>query len=212
MFISVDLPAPFSPRSACTSPARSSKSTSSLATTPGNSFRMPSSSRRAASAICGGERSGAGDAARPADRSPCLGDRLRDLDFPVDDLLLLLVDLVDDRLVGELRADLAPPDAVLLETVGRHAAALEAAVRRLLDRVEHGHVDLLLRLREDVVAQERLVGVDADAPEALLLRRVDRAEAATTRDLEDHVGSLGDLVERDLLALRLVDEVLGVAV
>ena len=39
--MSVLLPAPFSPKSACTSPARTSKSTSSLATTPGNLFVMP---------------------------------------------------------------------------------------------------------------------------------------------------------------------------
>ena len=41
MFISVDLPAPFSPSSACTSPLRRSRSTWSLATTPGNRFVMP---------------------------------------------------------------------------------------------------------------------------------------------------------------------------
>src|SRR4249919_1062626 len=38
MFISVVLPAPFSPSSACTSPAAASKSTRSFARTPGNSF------------------------------------------------------------------------------------------------------------------------------------------------------------------------------
>src|SRR5262245_46037618 len=41
MFIKVDLPAPFSPSSACTSPARMSKSMSALATTPGKLFPMP---------------------------------------------------------------------------------------------------------------------------------------------------------------------------
>src|SRR5689334_20776688 len=49
MFISVDLPAPFSPRSACTSPRRTSNDTSSLATTPGNSLRMPRISRTSSS-------------------------------------------------------------------------------------------------------------------------------------------------------------------
>src|SRR6266536_2311695 len=38
MFESVLLPAPFSPRSACTSPLAASKSTESFATTPGNLF------------------------------------------------------------------------------------------------------------------------------------------------------------------------------
>src|ERR1051325_2590243 len=35
------LPAPFSPRSACTSPAAASKSTPSFATTPGKRFVIP---------------------------------------------------------------------------------------------------------------------------------------------------------------------------
>ena len=39
--MSVLLPAPFSPNSVCTSPARTSKSTRSLATTPGKRFVMP---------------------------------------------------------------------------------------------------------------------------------------------------------------------------
>src|SRR5580704_2452612 len=38
IFISVDLPAPFSPTSACTSPAATSKDTPSSARTPGNDF------------------------------------------------------------------------------------------------------------------------------------------------------------------------------
>ena len=43
-FMSVDLPAPFSPSRAWTSPTRRSKSTSSLATTPGKRLTMPRSS------------------------------------------------------------------------------------------------------------------------------------------------------------------------
>src|SRR6185503_15490674 len=105
-------------------------------------------------------------------------DRLRHRRLAVDDLRLLLVDQVEVLLVGVLRADLAEPDTVLLEAVDGDASALEAVRGGLLDRVEHGHVDLLLRRRQDVVAEERLIGVDADAPEALLLRRVERAEAA----------------------------------
>src|SRR6476620_10495540 len=41
ILISVLLPAPFSPSRACTSPVRTSKSTSSRATTPGKALRMP---------------------------------------------------------------------------------------------------------------------------------------------------------------------------
>src|SRR6478609_4360612 len=44
MFESVDLPAPFSPSSACTSPSATSKWTSSFATTPGNRLVIPRSS------------------------------------------------------------------------------------------------------------------------------------------------------------------------
>src|SRR5205823_3652403 len=43
MLISVDLPAPFSPKTTCTSPRRRSKSTPLRATTPGNRFTTPSS-------------------------------------------------------------------------------------------------------------------------------------------------------------------------
>src|SRR4051794_35365268 len=51
MFISVDLPAPFSPSRACTSLWRRSKSTLSFARTPGKRLVIPRSSRRGASAI-----------------------------------------------------------------------------------------------------------------------------------------------------------------
>src|SRR4051794_20816695 len=46
IFISVDLPAPFSPISACTVPGRNLKDTLSSARTPGNSLRAFSTSRR----------------------------------------------------------------------------------------------------------------------------------------------------------------------
>ena len=59
-------------------------------------------------------------------------------------------------------------------------------------------------------AEVGLVGVDADAPDALLLRGVERAEPAASRDLEDDDRAARDLVQRDLLALRLVREVLRV--
>ena len=46
----------------------------------------------------------------------------------------------------------------------------------------------------------------------LLARRVERAEPAAARHLEDDPGAAGDLVERELLALRLVVPVGRVAV
>src|SRR5688500_9176311 len=103
MFISVDLPAPFSPRSACTSPARRSKSTPSLATTPGKRFVMPLSSRRGASLIVGSWRGGL--ERPPLLFEPNLLDRLGDRDLPVDDLLRLSLGLLDQGRIG-VRADL----------------------------------------------------------------------------------------------------------
>src|SRR5882672_10199087 len=50
-FINVDLPAPFSPSSTWTSPARRSKSTPSSATTPGKRLETPRISRRAEAGI-----------------------------------------------------------------------------------------------------------------------------------------------------------------
>ena len=55
-----------------------------------------------------------------------------------------------------------------------------------------------------------LVAVDADAPYALVLGRREGAEAAAAGHLEDDLRALGDLVERELLARRLLDELLGV--
>src|ERR687883_118793 len=55
MFESVLLPAPFSPRSACTSPSAASKSTWSFASTAGNRFVMPRSATAGAVAVEGGE-------------------------------------------------------------------------------------------------------------------------------------------------------------
>src|ERR1041385_4728934 len=93
----VDLPAPFSPRSACTSPRCRSKSTLSSATTPGNRFVMPLISRT-------GEASTAGDSTAGCRRA--LLDGGRDLDLARDDLLLDPVHLVDQRL-GHRGVDLA---------------------------------------------------------------------------------------------------------
>src|ERR1051325_361604 len=62
MFESVDLPAPFSPSRACTSPSAASKCTPSFATTPGNRFVIPTSSTAAAR---DGKAGGADRPARP---------------------------------------------------------------------------------------------------------------------------------------------------
>ena len=105
-------------------------------------------------------------------------------------------------------ADLAEPDAVVLQVEDRVPAARERACEHLLDRVVHGRVDALQRARQHLRAEVRLVGVDADPPHVLLLRSVEHAEAAAARHLEDDVRAGCDLAERGLLALGLVDPVL----
>ena len=81
-----------------------------------------------------------------------------------------------------------------------------------LDRLVDGDVDLLRGARHHVRAEVALVGVDADAEDTALLRRREDAETALAGDLEDGTGAVGDHVQRLLLALRLVDEVLRVGV
>src|SRR4051794_8909604 len=213
MFISVDLPAPFSPRSACTSPSSRSRSMWSFATMPGKRLVMPRSSRTGGWAT-DSKNSGAGRR-RPAPRiRAALLDRLRDaLDETLLQQLVLRRDRVADRR-RHLRAPLAVADAVRLRVEDRVVAAAErrARLRARADRLVDGHVHLLLRARQDVRAEVALVGVDADAHDVLLLRGIEGAEPATARDLEDHARAVRDLVQRQLLALRLVDEVLRVAV
>src|SRR6185503_15307590 len=142
---------------------------------------------------------------------PASAQGLRDPgDLAVGDLAL---DLLGRRhVVGvRLRAERAEADAVLVEAEDRVPAARERPVLHRLDRQEDGAVDALERARQDVRAEERLVTVDPDRPDALVLRPGDRSEAATAGDLEDDLRAGRDLVQRQLLALRLVLPVLGVA-
>src|ERR1700690_1921633 len=84
MFERVLLPAPFSPSSACTSPAAASKSTPSLATTPGNRFVTPRS--ETADIVVGSVRRGP---EAPRRRRSALRASLDALDEPVDRVELL---------------------------------------------------------------------------------------------------------------------------
>src|SRR3954447_21883962 len=161
--MSVDFPAPFSPRSAWISPRRSSKSIASFATSEPNRLVIPRSSR--------------------AGTSPAIGRRLLDGVGDVGQLAGgdLVLDPVHLGLV--LRADggdLADPGAVVLDLERRVRAARERAALDVLDRVEHGDVDLLDRRGQHLIADVGLIGVDADALDALLLGRVEHAEAALT--------------------------------
>src|SRR5437763_3722228 len=216
MFISVDLPAPFAPRSACTSPLRRSKSTASFASTPGKRFVMPRSSRTGGeSATLGailGRYAEGGPVSPPSGRSVRrLAELCRGLDLARDDLRPEAVDLLDE-LGRDVRVDLTDANAVVLEVEHEVRAALELAVLGALDGEVDARVHVLDGARQDVRRmQVRLVDVDADPPDAGLVGRVERAEAARAGDVELDLRARVDLVLRDRLALRLVDEVLRVA-
>src|SRR6187401_140837 len=215
MFIRVDLPAPFSPSSAWTSPSRRSKLTSSFATVPGKRFVMCSISRTTGRSGMRAIIVWPPHGRKPLGGQACRRDsalRARDLEVAVGDLLRDVVELGDQGVaIGRVRADLAVADAVVRDVVQRVAPTFEVAVDDLLDRVEHRDVDLLRGAREDVGAEERLVVVDPDAPGVALVRRLEGAETAAARRGEDDLRAPAELGERDLLALRLVDEVLRVA-
>src|SRR5439155_15916876 len=144
MFISVDFPAPFSPSRACTSPSLRSKSTWSLASTPGNRFVMPRSSRTAGASIRRDSMrlettSGAEAPLVDPVSAVLLRDGRRDLDLPGDDLLLQDGDLGQDlrpQLALELRADLAESDAVVLQVEDSVRATFVLAGLGGLDRIE----------------------------------------------------------------------------
>src|SRR5919201_3491772 len=204
MFISVVLPAPFSPRSACTSPRWTSKPTWSFARTPGNRFVIPRTSRIGRSSTDDDFRR-AGPRARPSSSMRNVLLRPRNLDLARDDLPLQRVHLGDVRL-RHLRADLAEPEAAVLERERHVRPALELAVLRRTDDADHPQVDPLHCAREDVRPEVRLVDIDADAPDLLLLRRLQRAEAARPGDVEDDFRARGDLVQRERLALVLLRE------
>src|SRR5262245_22004294 len=205
----VDLPAPFSPRSACTSPSRTSRSTRSLASTPGNRFVIPRSSRTGISSTM--LRGILGGGLRPPPKNRLQLNLLRgDLDLAGDDRLLDLVQLLDDRrALRRPLVDRSNPHAAVLEREVHVEAALELA-RALLERLrreEDRVLDLLQRARQHRLRmQVVLVGVDADAPLAGAVRRAEPAEAAAPGRREDDLRFALQLVERDLLALRLIVE------
>src|SRR5829696_10066975 len=179
--MSVDLPAPFSPSRACTSPRRRSKSTRSFATTAPNRLVTPRSSRAGRVSLRG------------------LLHRVGNVrDLARGDLLLDLVE-VGLVLLGVGRHP-AHADAARLQVEDGVGSRLELAVLDVLRRLEDRVVDLLERRGEHLVAQVELVGVDPDPLGALLLGGVERAEPGLAGDLEDDLRAVGDLVEAELLA------------
>src|SRR5919204_1236129 len=132
-----------------------------------------------------------------------LHDRRDVLDLAADDVAPDLLYLRDVRL-RDARIDLAEPDAVLLQPVDG-VATIERPLLHGLDRLEDGDVDALRRAGQNGLrSYVRLVGVDADRPHALLPRRVDHTEPAAARYLENDARAGRDLVQRHVLALRLI--------
>src|SRR3954469_12113232 len=132
-------------------------------------------------------------------------DRRLDDDRAVADLLRDRVRLRHE-LLGNLRADRAETHAFVLQAERVVPAGLQLALRRERREILDGLVDALQGARHDVRAEVALVGIDADAPDLVLLRRGERAEPAAAGDLEHDVRSLVDLIERGLFALRLIAE------
>src|SRR6188472_2402619 len=162
------------------------------------------------------KRSMGGHEARPSIEPlllVALLDGARRLDLAGGEVLLPLAEHVDQRGAARRgRRDLADADAAVLGAIDAVDAALPLRRACELDGVEHTDVDPLQGARQDVLAEVELIGVHADPPVLGVLRGLERPESACAGDLEDHVGVLLDLVEGDLLALRLVDEVLRVVV
>ena len=168
IFISVDLPAPFSPTTACTSPGRTTRSTSRLATTPGNRLPMPCEHHdglgHAVSSCCGSGRRGPDPARAGSGPVGCYGV-VGTVISPDDDLGLELVELGLDVVDRAARGRVA--DALGLEVEGGGRRDVLALVE-LLQGLEHRDVDALEHRGEDDRLQGRvadrlvLVGVDAD--------------------------------------------------
>src|SRR6266545_2873887 len=144
MFMRVVLPAPFSPRSARISPSSTSRSTSSLATTPGKRLVIPLNSSRTGR-LPSGQRKAYGGRREFSRRPPsCTLQVLQvvlgiDGDGPSDDPLLELIDLAAE-LGGDLALEVVvrrDADAVVLERSRVDAAALERSIHDAL----HGLID-----------------------------------------------------------------------
>src|SRR3954465_9362832 len=136
MFESVVFPAPFSPSSACTSPAAASKSTRSLATPPGKRFVIPSSLTAGAVLAFSGIRRRTGRArARPVRGQLALGAADHAFDKPVHRVQVLHV-----QPLALLDAQLA---LLVVERAGE-LVELAADERPLL------RCDQALRLRRDL--------------------------------------------------------------
>src|SRR5581483_2903796 len=154
MFDSDDLPAPFSPSSACTSPSAASNRTPSFATTPGNRFVMSRSSTAGGMEGGGRSRSSARPVVRLALRVP--DDALHEV--------VHRVQVVERRPVPGLDPDLA----ALVADRPAELVPLAALDQRLLLR------DQRLRLRRHELAERRQLG-EAVLQTAVVVARLPRS-------------------------------------
>src|SRR5436305_2184293 len=200
MFISVDLPAPFSPRSAWISPGSTTRSMWSLATRSPKRLVMPrSSSLRASSqrvAECRRPPTGAGGR-RAASLRLCRRDHLH---LTADDVLLELGQLalqVGRHLAVEL-VEVGQLDAVVGERADGTTTALQRAVGRLQHRVLYRVGDVLHDGRQEhrAVLLGALAAVLVDPDDGVLtgalLGTGRGAEAGAARHRHDDVGVLRD--------------------
>src|ERR687893_167639 len=206
--MSVDLPAPFSPRRPRISPRLSLSEMLSFAFTGPNVLVMSRISRTAGASAT---------PAAPSWRSPSdmrsLVDGVRDLDLAAYDVLAGLVDGVLD-LLGHVAVE-APvgceADTLLLQAAVHRLADRLLLLGGLLDRLLDGDVHALDDAREDRGLLEALglVRVHADGEDVLLGGRLEEPAARVARGVIDHVGALLDLLLADLLAPGRVVECLG---
>src|SRR5690349_23776405 len=141
-------------------------------------------------------------------RADGLGDGIRHLIFARLDVSCDFVDLgLDVGRYGDVALDEA--DTVIRQAE-RRDTRLEATIGDALDRVIGGGIHALDRAGDDRRGDCGLIGVYADAPDALGLRCRQHAQTAAAGYLEAHISAAGDLRGCLVSALRGIREVVGV--
>src|SRR5437016_3004002 len=110
------------------------------------------------------------------------------------------------------RADLSEAYATVAKVEDGVLARPERSLLQRADEIVDRDVEPLDYAGQDLRAKVGLVDVDADAPDALLLGRLERSEPARSRDREDSARALRDLAECQRLALVRGIEVVRVRV